>query len=292
MDNYNTFKIIYEEVFSNTFSQSYYVFLCGGAGKNHIRNQICTMLEKDNYQVFYPEDLFIDMLNRNKKSDLLDFENLLAKNSDMICVICESMGSAVELGAFVQNAEIQKKMVAAIEQKYSRDKSFINLGPLKYLSKINKNSILYYTKNELDTFVKQLVTNFNKINRKDKKQLKTLSFDNLSAYIAFIPMIIWFYGTIERKLLFYTIKELLTTEKKYPSSYNELFNASIKYLIKIRTIVVDYNIEVNEESYSLSERGYHSTEYVLSKSVAYNKTKLHDEIRCGILREQLNRSFI
>lgn len=289
MDNYKTSKMIYDEVFSYTFSQSYYVFLCGGAGKNHIRNQICTMLEKDNYQVFYPEDLFIEMLNRNKKSDLLDFENLLAKNSDMICVICESMGSAVELGAFVQNADIQKKMVAAIEQKFSRNKSFINLGPLKYLSKINKNSILYYKKDELDKFVKQLEINFDKINRKDKKRLKTLSFDNLSAYIAFIPMIIWFYGNIERKVLFHSIKELLTKEKKYPTSYNELFNASIKYLIKIRTVVVDYNIEINEESYSLSGRGYNSTEYVLSKSIAYNKTKLHDEIRCDILRKQLNK---
>jgi hypothetical protein len=287
MDNYKTFKIIYDEVFSNTFSQSYYVFLCGGAGKNHIRNQICTLLEKDNYQVFYPEDLFIDMLNRNKKSDLLDFENLLARNSDMICVICESMGSAVELGAFVQNADIQKKMVAAIEQRFSRNKSFINLGPLKYLSKINKNSILYYKKGELDNFVKQLETNFDKINRKDKKRLKTLSFDNLSAYIAFIPMIIWFYGTIERKVLFHNIKELLTKGKKYPFSYNELFNASIKYLVKVRTVVVDYNIEVNEESYSLSERGYYNTEYVLNKSISINRTKLHDKIRCGILREQL-----
>ena len=60
------------------------------------------------------------MLNRNKKADLLEYENFLAENADIICVICESMGSAVELGAFVQNPKIRDKMVVVINTLLAR----------------------------------------------------------------------------------------------------------------------------------------------------------------------------
>ena len=108
------YNSIYKDVFCNTFNQSCYVFLCGGAGQEHIRNPIRLILEHKQYQVLYPEDLFMEMLNRDKKADLLEYENFLADNSDIICIICESIGSAVELGAFAQNENIKNKMVIAI----------------------------------------------------------------------------------------------------------------------------------------------------------------------------------
>ena len=95
--------MIFDDVFCKTFTQSFFIFLCGGADKRHIRNKIRIQLETNGLQVLYPEDLFMDMLNRDKKADLLEYENLLASNSDIVCIICESMGSAVELGAFIQN---------------------------------------------------------------------------------------------------------------------------------------------------------------------------------------------
>ena len=65
--------MIYNDVFCKTFSQSYYIFLCGGADKQHIRNKIRVLLEANGLQILYPEDLFMDMLNRDKKADLLEY---------------------------------------------------------------------------------------------------------------------------------------------------------------------------------------------------------------------------
>ncbi len=85
----------------------------------------------------------MDMLNRDKKTDLLEYENLLADNSDMVCIICESMGSAVELGAFVGNRKLEQKLIVCINQKFARDKSFIMMGPVKHIKKINKNAGMF-----------------------------------------------------------------------------------------------------------------------------------------------------
>ena len=40
------------------------------------------------------------------------------------------MGSAVELGAFIQNEKLEQKLIVCVNQKYARDKSFIMMGPV------------------------------------------------------------------------------------------------------------------------------------------------------------------
>ena len=65
--------MIFDDVFCKTFTQSFFIFLCGGADKRHIRNKIRIQLETNGLQVLYPEDLFMDMLNRDKKADLLEY---------------------------------------------------------------------------------------------------------------------------------------------------------------------------------------------------------------------------
>ena len=114
MNLLSIYERIFNDVFCKTFSRYFFVFLCGGADKKNIRNKIRSLLEAKELQVLYPEDLFMDMLNRDKKTDLLEYENLLADNSDVVCIICESMGSAVELGAFIQNSKLEQKMIVAV----------------------------------------------------------------------------------------------------------------------------------------------------------------------------------
>lgn len=117
---------------------------------------------------------------------------------------------------------------------------------------------------------------------------KSLSFDNLSAYIAFIPIIAYFYKNIKRKELYKTLKELLISQKSLPENFNELFNASIKYLIKSGEFVTKLNDLKNDETLSLSPKGYKKTSRLLKLSWAKDKTMLQDKIRCVILKEQLN----
>lgn len=280
--------MIFNDVFCATFSQSFFIFLCGGAGRKHIRNKIRVLLEESGLQVFYPEDLFMDMLNRDKKSDLLEYENLLADNSDRVCIICESMGSAVELGAFIQNENLEKKLIVCINQKFARDKSFIMMGPVKHLKKINKSLILLYKENEAELLGKELIKRFHRLQRFSKKGNKLQSFNNLSAYIALIPMIVYFFGSVKRREMYKTLKELLFKQQKIPSSYNQLFNAAVKYLVRSSAIITRFDNLENDELLSLSHKGYIETLNLLNLSWAKNKTILQDKIRCAILKEQLN----
>ena len=247
MDILNIYEMIYNNVFCKTFSQSFFIFLCGGADKSHIRNRIRTLLEADGLQVLYPEDLFMDMLNRDKKADLLEYENLLADNSDMVCIICESMGSAVELGAFIQNDKLEQKLTVCINQKFARDKSFIMMGPVKHLKKINKSSVILYKEDSPQLLGKELIKRFHRMQRLSQKGNKLQSFNNLSAYIALIPMIVYFFMTVKRTELHKTLKELLLSQNSFPSNYNQLFNASIKYLVKSGELITRFDNFQNDE---------------------------------------------
>ncbi len=288
MNNLHIYKMIFKDVFCKTFTQSFFIFLCGGAEKRHIRNKIRIHLETNGLQVLYPEDLFMDMLNRDKKADLLEYENLLASNSDIVCIICESMGSAVELGAFIQNEKLEQKLIVCVNQKYARDKSFIMMGPVKHLQKNHKSSVLVYKENTPELLGDELSDKFRRLQRLSKKGNKSLSFNNLSAYIAFIPIIAYFYKAVKRKELYKSLKELLIEQNTLPSNYNQLFNASVKYLIKSGKIVTKFDDFKNDETLSLSTKGYMETLNLLKLSWASNKTMLQDKIRCAILKEQLN----
>jgi hypothetical protein len=281
------FERIYKDIFNNTFSKACYVFLCGGAGEKNMRDIVRPGLESLGFQVFYPEDLFIEMLNRDKKSDLLEYENLLADNSTIICIICESIGSAVELGAFVQNDNIKQKLIVAIEHKHSRQKSFVMMGPVKHLQKSNNDGLVVFNRNDPDTLIKELAKNFHK-KIKHLSDKKTQSFKKLSAYIALIPIVVYFYQAIDRKDVFSMLKSYLTKINDFPSDYNKLFNTSINYLIKSGILITDFNIQKNDEVLSLSRKGNNEMYYLITRSVSSTGTYLHDKIRCAILKEQLN----
>lgn len=287
MDTLSIYNAIYNDVFCNTYRQTCYVFLCGGAGKDHIRNKTRVILEKRQLQILYPEDLFMEMLNRNKKADLLEYENFLAENADIICVICESMGSAVELGAFVQNKKIRDKMVVVINQKYARDKSFIMMGPVKHIKKNNPDQFVTYKPNNLEALGTALSKRFKKIHKKPFLA-KEDSFKKLSTYIAFIPIAVYFFQQVSRQQLYHDLKVFLKANNNLPAEYNELFNVAIKYLLKTGILITDFNKNASSGAISLSSKGYMETHTILSRSIASNKTILHDRIRCAIMQEQLN----
>lgn len=288
MNTLNIYEMIFNDVFCKTFSQSFFIFLCGGADRQHIRNKIRSLLKANGLQILYPEDLFMDMLNRDKKADLLEYENLLADNSDKVCIICESMGSAVELGAFIQNNKLEQKLIVCINQKFARDKSFIMMGPVKHLKKINKTSVLLYKEDKPELLGEELIKKFHRLQRLSQKGNKLQSFNNLSAYIALIPMIVYFFITVKRRELHKTLKDLLLKQNSLPLNYNQLFNASIKYLVKSGGLITKFDNFENDEILSLSQKGYTETYNLLKLSWAANKTILQDRIRCAILKEQLN----
>ena len=169
IDTAKILKKIYTNIFCSFEEQYIIVFLCGGAStktKKSLRDKIRIMLENEKkryswllpIKVFYPEDLLIEVLNKTKDADLLSYEQFLANNSHIIAIICESAGSLVELGAFTNNEYTVNKVIAAVEKKRVKDKSFIMLGPIKYLKRKNKLNVVEYTTDE-DKFARDLLKN-------------------------------------------------------------------------------------------------------------------------------------
>lgn len=133
---------IYKDIFLHIEHGNIDLFLCGGASdKKHIsnRDQLRRRLESNSkISIFYPEDMFMELLSR-KKYDLLTLEGFLADNSDLILIVCESPGSFAELGAFVNNERTLNKVVVLIQTKYKNAKSFIMQGPVRYVqSRVKK----------------------------------------------------------------------------------------------------------------------------------------------------------
>ena len=114
------------------------------------------------------------------------------------------------------------------------------------------------------------------------------SFENIAAYISFIPVIVYFFKDVKRKELHKTLKELLLKNKELPATYNKLFNASLKYMVRSGSLTTRFDENENDEILSLSKAGYMEVNDLLKLSYAANRTVLHDKIRCDILREQLN----
>lgn len=83
-------------------------------------------------RVHHPEGLF-DELILSDKLNLIDLENVLADSVDAIIMCVESYGSVAELGAFATNAKLANKLFVIMDRKYRADKSFINLGPIRYM---------------------------------------------------------------------------------------------------------------------------------------------------------------
>jgi len=286
LNNIDIYNLIYKDIFATTANKACYVFLCGGAASDNIRDIIRAYLEKKQFQVLYPEDLFIEMLNRNKKSDLLEYETLLAENSDVICVICESIGSAVELGAFTQNDDLKPKMVVAINKKYARQKSFVMMGPVQQLKNKNKDNVVTFRSSDTNELGEKLTKRF-KFFRRERSNQST-KFDLLRTYIGFIPLVIYFYQIIDRKDLYRTLKNYLKLKNELPLNYNELFNATIKYILKMGTVIMEFSLEKNDETFFLSDKGYKEICMSINSSWAFDRTRLHDKIRCAILNKQLN----
>ncbi|MGF2054033.1 retron St85 family effector protein [Vagococcus fluvialis] len=98
------------------------IFLCGGASdKNQTSyrdelNQYFNSQIYSNVRIFYPEDLFVSLLNSDKSQNMLELENFLVANSDIVCIVAESVGSFVELGAFVNSDKTRQKVVALVEE--------------------------------------------------------------------------------------------------------------------------------------------------------------------------------
>jgi len=122
------------------------IFLCGGKKQKAFRNRLRDVVPQQRgyyrYRVFYPEDMFMALIFGNPRSDLLQLEHFLATKVHAIVILLQSAGTFTELGAFAAAKGVRDKLLVVTYPRYARDKSFINIGPLRYLTKNTKSLVL------------------------------------------------------------------------------------------------------------------------------------------------------
>ena len=289
MENFDIVNEIYNEVFCNIQHGNIDLFLCGAAStkeKISYRDIIRSKLEDNsNLSILYPEDMFMEMLNR-KKYDLLTLEKFLANNSDIILIVCESPGSFTELGAFVNNSDTLEKVVILLQTKYKNTKSFIRLGPVEHVRMKNKNSIIYFNHNideAIDKIKKYLKNRFRYLGYK-RKESKIKDLNLISGQYYFIILLLYFYQELNVKTLVAILKDLY--KMKYNiEEFDIIYSSAIKRLFKEGLIK-------KEESagkviqYKLTDKGYGFANLLLSYVSLENRTRTIDKIRLKIIYSQ------
>ncbi|WP_156900538.1 retron St85 family effector protein [Anaerovorax odorimutans] len=275
---------IYEKVFMNLKHSNLDIFLCGGAStktKKSYRDKLREILDnKEDLSILYPEDMFMEILNR-KKSDLLTLEKFLANNSDVLIIVCESPGSFVELGAFVNNSETFPKVVVLLNFKYKNVKSFIRQGPVEYVRKNNKNNIIFYN-TDIDATIKELDKC---IDRKfgstwyRKKNAKTKDLHLISGQYNFIIILLFFLQELDIKSVVSNIKKLYENKGYIIDDFEFTYTSAVRRLFK------DGFIKKENGNYSLTEKGYFYSYKLLSEVNLKNRSHIFDSIRISVLHK-------
>ena len=79
-----------------------------------------------------------------KYSDLISFEEDIARIVSCVLVIVESPGSFAELGAFAMNNTISQSLRVIVQTKFVESESFIRYGPIQKLRNDNEESVAFY----------------------------------------------------------------------------------------------------------------------------------------------------
>lgn len=287
-------KDIYSEIFCRIKEQYIIVFLCGGAStksKRSLRDKIRLLLENEKkrnswklpIKVFYPEDLLIDVLNKTRDADLLSYEQFLANNSHVIAIICESAGSLVELGAFTNNEYTVNKVIAAVDKKRIKDKSFIMLGPIKFLKKKSKLNVIEYSTDEKE-FARTLLKNIREKHSKDNND-KKIRLNTIVGLHYFIQLLLYYFKRVNSKQLVDMIQMVAQDEKIEMKEFNVLFNAALKLLFNDKQIIKMTNRRY--AVYELTKKGYHSIEEMLARCTS---REICDKIRIEIMYSDFYKS--
>ena len=169
------------------------VFLCGGeynTGKiipQSLRDRLIEYYEINDSSAIgacvQAED-FKDYLKESTYSDLLEFEDDIAKIATLIIICLESPGALVELGLFVNNRNLDNKLIViAPQDKVEAHNSFIYLGPLKKLQDKDDKSVLIYPwpdsnikeYEHLELIVADINSKFIKLNKSEKFDTKNIA---------------------------------------------------------------------------------------------------------------------
>jgi hypothetical protein len=131
---------------------SAFIFFCGGSSSNVTHDPVSLrhyLLKERKIEARLDGKVILaeaaNQLYRDSSyTDLITFEEDIAKISRIILLIAESAGSLAELGAFASSEQIKKKLSVLIQQKYFAEESFIRFGPIERLHKEDESRVAFF----------------------------------------------------------------------------------------------------------------------------------------------------
>ncbi|VVP74285.1 hypothetical protein PS914_01581 [Pseudomonas fluorescens] len=93
--------------------------------------------------IFRPEEIK-SWQNDGIFKNLMEFESDLASICSLVAIVIESEGSIAELGAFSQLPDLRKKLIVFVAEELADQKSFINLGILRYIREEHETGVKVY----------------------------------------------------------------------------------------------------------------------------------------------------
>ncbi|QOD24257.1 hypothetical protein IEC98_15100 [Escherichia coli O68:H12] len=269
----NLANLIKSRLFQQKNKNKVTVFLCGGDLNDPFfcRNKVKRVLETHpKIEIFYPEELFDELLYGQGQHSLLSLENILADSVDVIIIIPESPGSFAELGAFSNNEKLCKKMICLQDDKFKLKKSFLNYGPIKLLRRANSSAVLRGDLSTLESlstgkaFYNRIIKSINDIK---KNNPVNHSIDNILHARRFILPCIYLMDGIDNILL-YELLHLVT--KKDAILCEIIVKSVISSLIK-------------ESIIRRSVQGYHITEIGMQYVLEHFDRKALDNLRLDMM---------
>ena len=247
---------IRDDIYKPAYSFKTTVFLCGADinQKDKIRYKIAKALKWEIwYDIIYPEDIFDELLYSSKTKDLLSLEGLLADSVDAIVIIPESPGSFAELGAFANDENLRRKLICVVDEKYKKDKSFINQGPLKLVKKANPFGLVFIDPNDVPTEIVKLISSLKKMKKVSAKKGDKISLLQLENFL--LPSIYLLEPVLKNTLV------------------NLVVAASEDEKNSFQTTTTALTILIKKKKIQLTTEGYKLTKLGLNNFFAFQKTK-------------------
>ncbi len=264
------------------------IFLCGGSSSEETRfrrdvgDGISGIVSKYRYSIYYPEDMFIELILGHQKHDLLTLENLLANGVDAVVILLQSPGTFTELGAFTNHEKLRDKLIVVINPKFARAKSFINLGPIRYLRTKTKSRVLDLSmeSSNLEAVVKQ-IADASRAVAQHATPIRDLS-NPISAYRFYLALI-YVFEPIPRAAIIEISSKLANTEEKTVATAAET---------AINSLVGERKVSLNSGVLSTTLAGIENLMYAnKTQKSARILSSFLTELRLGALNLTLRKNY-
>jgi len=228
---------------------------------------------KHYYDLIFPEDIFEELLYSSQSKDLLSLEGLLADSVDVIVLIPESPGSFAELGAFANDEKLRHKLICLVDNKYKKNKSFINQGPLKLVKNANNHGLIFIDPNKIDKEIDKISTalrSMKKTSSKINDKITLLQTDNF-----LLPAIYLLEPVIKSTLI-----DIVGSAMNDEANSFQATTTALTILSKKRLV------ELTPNGYKLTQLGideFFSFQKKNTRSKTQDKTVAIDNLRLEIL---------